>query len=283
LIDAGIERVVAAMRDPNPQVAGGGFETLKMAGIEVNLGLMEKQALWLNRGFVKRMRSQIPWVILKSAATLDGRTAAFDGDSKWITGTNARAEVQMLRASCAAVLTGIGTVLSDDPRLDVRLDDTSRQPLRVVLDSQLRLPIDARIIGDGGDLLVFTCSNDKERIAELSELGVEIVQQGAAANGRLDLVQVLQELSRWQCNEVLVEAGQALSGAFVEASLVDELVLFYAGSILGNQGRAMFEYQHPLPFSKRCQFSILDSKMVGEDVRLNAVNPLSLAALEGQS
>lgn len=281
LIDAGVAKVVAAMRDPNPQVAGGGFENLKLAGIEISAGLLEDQARWLNRGFVQRMRKQIPWVTIKSAATLDGRTAAFDGQSKWITGSQARAQVQELRAASAAVITGIGTVLADDPELNVRLDTAERQPLRVVLDSQLRLPTDAKIIADGEDFLVFTCSQDSTKIAELTELGVEVIQQQGTDTGRLDLREVLLELGRWQCNEVLVEAGQALSGAFLAQGLVDELVLFYAGSVLGDQGRAMYEYPLPTQFTERQQFKITATQMVGDDVRIDAVNPVSLAALGG--
>lgn len=280
LIDAGVEKVVAAMLDPNPQVAGGGFETLKLAGIEVNAGLMESEALWLNRGFVSRMRRQKPWVILKSAATLDGRTAAFDGQSKWITGPDAREQVQHLRASCAAVLTGIDTVLSDDPQLNVRLAEHARQPLRVVLDSQLRIPSDARILGDGEDVLIFTCSKDEARIAELVELGIEVIQQAPGANGRLDLDTVLDELTRWECNEVLVETGQTLSGAFVAQGLVDEMVLFYAGSLLGDHGRGMFAIDKPVAFSDRYQFDINHVNQCGDDVRIDLVNPVSLNKLK---
>ncbi len=176
LIDAGVSKVVAPMADPNPLVAGGGFDVLKMAGVEVESGLMGAQAAWLNRGFVKRMRSQRPWVIVKTAATLDGRTAAKDGESKWITGELARLEVQKLRSRCSAVITGINTILSDDPRMDVRLEDTVTHPLKVVLDSELRIPLDSHIITSNGQLLIFTLSDDAAKIGALIELGVEVIQ-----------------------------------------------------------------------------------------------------------
>ncbi|MBL4672382.1 MAG: bifunctional diaminohydroxyphosphoribosylaminopyrimidine deaminase/5-amino-6-(5-phosphoribosylamino)uracil reductase RibD [Arenicella sp.] len=279
LIDAGISRVVAAMRDPNPLVEGGGFELLQGAGIEVEAGVLEDQARWLNRGFVSRMVRQKPWVMLKSAATLDGRTAAYDGESKWITSTQARESVQALRAACSAVVTGIGTVLADDPQMDVRLDNQQRQPLRVVLDSKLQMPLEARIIGADQNLMIFTVSEDLEKTAALIEAGAEVVHLQANAEGQLDLLQVLEELAKWQCNEVFIEAGQTLSGAFVQAGLVDELVLFYAGSVLGDQGKSMFKFNSPMPFQNKAHFQVSSTEMVGDDVRVNAINAASLADL----
>jgi diaminohydroxyphosphoribosylaminopyrimidine deaminase/5-amino-6-(5-phosphoribosylamino)uracil reductase len=279
LIDAGISRVVAAMRDPNPLVEGGGFELLQGAGIEVESGVLEDQAQWLNRGFVSRMVLKKPWVRLKSAATLDGRTAAYDGESKWITSLQARESVQLLRASCSAIITGIGTVLADDPQMDVRLDNQQRQPLRVVVDSKLQMPLEARIIGADQKLIIFTVSDDIEKTAALIEAGAEVVQLAANAAGQVDLQQVLEELAKWQCNEVFIEAGQTLSGAFVEAGLVDELVLFYAGSVLGDQGKSMFKFNSPMPFQNKAHFQVSSTEMVGDDVRVNAVNAASLAEL----
>jgi len=271
LIDAGISKVVAAMLDPNPLVEGGGFELLKMAGIEVESGLMEEQAAWLNRGFIKRMKSQKPWVVLKSAATLDGRTAAYDGQSKWITSEQARHQVQQLRASSSAIVTGIDTVLADDPEMTVRLIDTERQPLRVVLDSNLRIPLDAKIIGNDQLSVVFTLSTDVNKIAALTELGVEVIQYESSAASRLNLTEVLHELAKWQCNQVMIEAGQTLSGAFLEAGLVDELCLFYAGSILGDKGSSMFQFNAPIAFSDRVEYRIREVEKVGPDVVLYAV------------
>ncbi len=280
LVDAGVSRVVAAMRDPNPLVEGGGFELLQGAGIEVDSGVLEEQARWINRGFVSRMARQQPWVMLKSAATLDGRTAAYDGESKWITSQQARDAVQLLRASCSAVVTGIGTVLSDDPQMNVRIEGQDRQPLRVVLDSQLQMPLEARILGNDQKLMIFTLSDDLEKIGALIEAGAEVIQLDDNGSGRLDLSAVLTELANWQCNEVFVEAGQTLSGAFVQAGLVDELVLFYAGSVLGDQGKSMFKFESPVPFQSKSNFLVKSTEMVGNDIRVNAVNENSLAALK---
>lgn len=280
LIDAGIVKVVSAMTDPNPRVAGSGFEQLKNAGIEVVDGVLEQQARWMNRGFIHRMMQNKPWVQLKSAATLDGRTAAFDGKSKWITGDDARAEVQTIRSHCSAVLTGIGTVLADDPNMNVRFTatentrDTSvvRQPLRVVLDTHLKIPLDARIIGDDGGLVVFTASDDLDKTAALIERGVEVITVATTDADQINLNAALNELSKWQCNEILVEAGQTLSGAFLQQGLVDELVLFYAGSLLGDQGKSMFQFDRPLEFEKRTEFLIKNVAMVGADIRVDALN-----------
>ncbi len=279
LIDAGISRVVAAMSDPNPLVEGGGFELLEMAGIDVEGGLMETEARWLNRGFIKRMKQKIPWVILKSAATLDGKTAAFNGESKWITSDAARNKVQYLRASVSAVVTGIDTVIADDPQLDVRLGDNYRQPLRIVLDSQLRIPLEARIIGSDSCCVVFTLSKDVSKIAALTELGVEVIEQVNSGSDKIDLEKMLTDLSQRQCNEVLVEAGQTLSGAFIESNLVDELELFYAGSLLGGQANDMFKFNNAMPFSERPKFQIMSVEMINPDVKTTAVNTMSLAAL----
>ena len=280
LIDAGITKVVSAMRDPNPLVGGGGYDMLRGAGIDVVGEVLEQQALWLNRGFVSRMRNKKPWVTLKTAATLDGRTAAVDGQSKWITGEAARQRVQLLRADHSAILTGIGTVLADDPSLNVRLENTQRQPLRVVLDPNLRCPLDARIIANDQQCLIFTHSEDIDKSAALIELGVEVVQLPADSNGRLELAAVLTELAHWQCNEILVEAGQTLAGAFVESGLVDELALFYAGSVLGNQGRSMFQFDAPLEFARRPEYRINNVELIGADVFVSAINPTSLEALK---
>jgi len=284
LIDAGITRVVAAMRDPNPLVEGGGFELLQGAGIEVDSGVLEDQARWLNRGFVSRMVRQRPWVMLKSAATLDGRTAAYDGESKWITSAQARQSVQALRASCSAVITGIDTVLADDPQMNVRSDGVNsntqeRQPFRVVLDSQLRTPLEARIIGSDQKLIIFTLSSDLEKTGALIEAGAEVIQLKDTYSGRLDLAKVLEELANWQCNEVFIEAGQTLSGAFVQAGLVDELILFYAGSVLGDHGKSMFKFDTPMSFQNKSHFQVSSTEMVGDDVRVNAVNANSLVEL----
>ena len=281
LIDAGISRVVAAMGDPNPLVRGGGFDLLKSAGVDVKSGVCENESRWLNRGFVSRMTRQRPWVSLKSAATLDGRTAAFDGESKWITGREARNQVQSLRAASSAVITGIGTVLADDPQLNVRTQESDdvRQPLRVVLDSKLQIPLETRIMGNDQSLVIFTLSNDVDKISALIEVGAEVIQHVDDGSGQLNLETVLTDLAKWQCNEVLIEAGQTLSGAFLESGLVDELVLFYAGSLLGDQGKSMFQFDAPLPFASRVEYKVNDVTMVGSDIRVDAVSQTSLDQL----
>jgi diaminohydroxyphosphoribosylaminopyrimidine deaminase/5-amino-6-(5-phosphoribosylamino)uracil reductase len=274
LINAGVAKVVAAMSDPNPLVSGGGFQLLTAAGIEVESDVLSAQASWMNRGFVSRMRRNRPWVLIKSAATLDGRIAAFDGESKWITSADSRQNVQEIRAGVSAIVTGIGTVLADDPQMNVRLD-TGRQPLRVVLDTDLKIPLDARIIGSDGNLIVFTHSQDQDKIAQLTVLGVEVIAIDKAQQGYLDLHQVLSHLHEWQCNEVLVEAGPTVSGQFMQADLVDELVLFYAGSVLGDQGAAMFNFNTPLAFNQKKEYKIADVSMLEDDFRVIAVNPES--------
>ena len=278
LIDAGVSRVVAAMSDPNPMVSGGGFDVLRAAGIEVVEGVLRNEAVWLNRGFVKRMKTKKPWVRLKSAATLDGRTASYSGESKWITGESARSEVQELRAQCSAVVTGIGTVIADNPAMNVRSMNIEKQPYRILLDSNLRLPLDAKIIGDDGMLHVFTCSSDNEKISQLNAAGVEVI---AAFGSSIDLQQVLDYLAKLQCNNILVEAGQDLSGSFLQNNLVDELVIYYAPSVLGSDGCAMFAYDSKLEFEQRGIYKFTEVEVIGNDIRVNAVNPDSLQALQG--
>lgn len=274
LINAGVVRVVAAMSDPNPLVSGGGFDLLAAAGIEVKSGVLAEESIWLNRGFANRMQSKRPWVIIKSAATLDGRIAAFDGDSKWITDAQSRENVQEIRAGVSAILTGIGTVLADDPQMNVRIE-SSRQPLRVVLDSKLRLPLNAKIIGNDGGLIVFTNSQDQQKIELLTQLGVEVVWVDKTEQGYLDLNAVLSHLEAWQCNEVLVEAGPKLCGQFMQQALVDEMVLFYAASIMGDHGAAMFKFDNPLAFSAKKEFRIVDVEMLDKDFKVTVVSPES--------
>lgn len=281
LINAGVRRVVVAMRDPNPLVEGGGFARLINHGIQVEYGLLEEQARWLNRGFISRMVRQRPWIIAKTAATLDGRTAAHDGESKWITGESARHQVQLIRSQVSAVITGIGTVLADDPSLNVRLSSTARQPYRVVLDSQLRIPLSAQIFGTDEQLLIFTSSNDSAKIAAVTAAGANVITVSENQSGQLDLEQVLIELANWQCNEVLLEAGQCLTGAFVRAGWVDELRLFYAPSILGEHGKAMYQFDSPLNFVDRSQFDLREVGKVGNDIHVSLVNPLSQNAVIG--
>jgi len=267
LIAAGVARVVCAMQDPNPQVAGQGIARVRAAGIEVECGLMEAAAHELNVGFVSRMTRGSPWVRSKIAASLDGRTALANGVSQWITGAAARQDVQHLRARSCAVLTGIGTVLADDPQLNVRIA-TERQPLRVVLDSTLRMPPAARML-QSGSVLVCTASQDAGKRAALQQRGAEVLLL-ADASGRVDLQAVMRELARRGINEVLVEAGRELNGALLQAGLGDELVLYLAPQLLGDAARGMADLGELLRLEQRVELAWRDVRRVGEDLRITA-------------
>jgi diaminohydroxyphosphoribosylaminopyrimidine deaminase/5-amino-6-(5-phosphoribosylamino)uracil reductase len=265
LIAAGISRVVTAMQDPNPLVAGQGLKKLRAAGIEVECGLMETAARELNIGFVSRMTRGTPWVRSKIAASLDGRTALANGASKWITGDAARRDVQHWRARSCAVLTGIGTVLADDPKLNVRELPTGRQPLRVVLDSQLRIAPEAAILSGG--TLVYTVSSDVNKLMELQANGAEVVTL-AGANGKVDLSAVLRDLGQRGINEVLVEAGSKLNGALLEAGLVDELVLYLAPQLLGDAAQGLADIGELTQLQQRVALQWNDVRQVGNDLRI---------------
>jgi diaminohydroxyphosphoribosylaminopyrimidine deaminase/5-amino-6-(5-phosphoribosylamino)uracil reductase len=267
LIAAGVARVVCAMQDPNPQVAGGGLARLCAAGVAVECGLMESEARALNTGFVSRMTRGRPWVRSKVAASLDGRTALANGASRWITGAAARQDVQHWRARSCAVLTGSGTVLADDPQLNVRIA-TERQPWRVVLDSALRTPPAARIL-QGGKVLLCTTSQDADKRAALEARGAEVLVL-ADAQGRVDLPALLRELARRGINEVLVEAGRTLNGALLRAGLVDELLLYLAPQLLGDAARGMADLGELTGLEQRVDLAWRDVRRVGDDLRILA-------------
>jgi diaminohydroxyphosphoribosylaminopyrimidine deaminase/5-amino-6-(5-phosphoribosylamino)uracil reductase len=267
LIAANVARVVCAMQDPNPQVAGNGFATLRAAGIEVECGLMEAAARELNIGFFTRMSRGTPWVRSKIAASLDGRTALANGTSKWITGAAARRDVQQWRARSCAVLTGIGTVLADDPRLNVREIHTERQPLRVVVDSRLRMPPEAAILSGG--VLIYTASSDATRRAALQAHGAEVVTM-TSADGQVDLPGIMSDLARRGINEVLVEAGRTLNGALLKAGLVDELVLYLAPQLLGDAARGLADLGELTQLQQRVALQWQDVRQVGGDLRIAA-------------
>ena len=268
LIAAGVTRVVAAMKDPNPQVAGNGLALLRAAGVAVDCGLLTTQAEELNIGFVSRMTRGRPWLRMKLAASLDGKTALENGLSQWITGAAARQDGHRWRARACAILSGIGTVLADDPRLNVRGVETSRQPLKVVVDSRLDLPLEAKLLNGGGVLLA-TASDDPEKSTALRERGAEIVRL-PSATGPVDLQALMQELGKRGINELHVEGGYRLSGALVAAGLVDELLLYLAPCLVGDAARGMLDMPALQSLENKQQLSIRDARMIGADLRMLA-------------
>ncbi len=263
LVSAGVIRVVAAMRDPNPLVAGGGIDMLTLAGIHAEVGLMEAEAHALNPGFISRMTRQRPWVRLKTAATLDGKTALANGNSQWITGEAARADVQQLRARACAILTGSGTVLADNPRMTVRDLDIGRQPLRVVVDSGLRTPVDAAILP-----ALIACNHaDPAARAALEAAGADVVEL-PGTQGRVDLAALLTLLAQRGVNELHVEAGAALNGALLAAGLVDEWVAYVAPMAVGDDARGLFAMPALTALADAARFRFADVRQIGGDLRL---------------
>ncbi|MFH1603218.1 MAG: bifunctional diaminohydroxyphosphoribosylaminopyrimidine deaminase/5-amino-6-(5-phosphoribosylamino)uracil reductase RibD [Pseudomonadota bacterium] len=268
LIDAGIARVVAAMQDPNPRVAGSGFDRLRAAGIRVESGLMQGQAHALNIGFVARMSRGRPWVRMKIAASLDGRTALANGRSQWITGEQARRDGHAWRARACAVLTGIGTVKDDDPRLDVREVETTRQPLKVLVDSRLELPLSAMLL-QSGKLLVATAIDSKPARTALEARGAEVVVL-PNAQGKVDLMDLMREFGRREINEVHVEAGSKLNGSLLREALVDELLVYLAPGILGDTAQGMFSLPELKDLGRKQLVQFGDVRAIGDDIRIIA-------------
>ncbi|MCL6415064.1 bifunctional diaminohydroxyphosphoribosylaminopyrimidine deaminase/5-amino-6-(5-phosphoribosylamino)uracil reductase RibD [Aestuariirhabdus sp. Z084] len=284
LVKAGVSRVWIAMQDPNPQVSGRGMERLRAAGIEVVCGLLESQARALNPGFIKRMEQGQPFVRCKLAMSLDGRTAMASGESQWITGADARGDVQRLRARSSAIVSGVESILQDDASLTVRPDELGlenareicrRQPLRVVLDSQLRTPPKAKVLqGEGATLLVCTLAADRQRRAALEAAGAEVICL-AADDGRLDLKALMEELARRECNELLLETGATLAGSALSAGIIDELVVYMAPVLMGSEARPLLSL--PIASMSNSQpLSITDVRAVGRDWRITAT-PTGLA------
>lgn len=266
LVSARVGRVVFAMPDPNPKVAGRGAVLLTQAGIKVDVGLMEAEAEELNLGFLKRMRKGTPYVRVKVGMSLDGRTALANGKSKWITSDAAREDVQHWRARSSAVLTGIGTVLADDPQLNVRLPEVSRQPTVVVLDAKARLQPGAKLFSGGGPVVVFTKSGPLPGVAALRLKGarVEVVSGG----DQLDLSAMLLKLGELELNDVLVEAGPTLTGALVRAGVADELLIYMAPKLLGPQARPLFDLPLLEDLQQAASFNLIETAQVGPDLRL---------------
>ncbi|MFZ5556210.1 MAG: bifunctional diaminohydroxyphosphoribosylaminopyrimidine deaminase/5-amino-6-(5-phosphoribosylamino)uracil reductase RibD [Pseudomonadota bacterium] len=268
VVAAGVARVVAAMQDTDPRVAGRGFERLRAAGIALEIGVLEAEARALNVGFIARTTRGTPWLRLKAAASLDGRTALANGTSQWITGEAARRDGHAWRARSCAVLTGIGTVKDDDPRLTVRHVETSRQPLKVVVDSRLETPPTARVL-DGGHVLIASARDDRDAAVPLIDRGAEVVAL-PNPHGKVDLPELMRELARRGINEVLAEAGTKLSGSLIREGVVDELLLYLAPCLLGDTAAGIAALPELASLDQRRRLAIRDLRMVGEDLRILA-------------
>jgi diaminohydroxyphosphoribosylaminopyrimidine deaminase/5-amino-6-(5-phosphoribosylamino)uracil reductase len=267
LIASGIARVVVALQDPNPLVAGQGLVRLRAAGLSVDVGLLADQAREMNIGFLHRMQQGRPWVRMKIAASLDGGTALLNGQSQWITGPEARHDGHVWRAQACAILTGIGTVQQDDPQLTVRGVDTARQPVRVIVDSRLDIRLDARVL-QSAPCWIFAAVDDASRSAALRQAGHEVIVL-PNDSGKVDLQAMMQELGRREINELHVEAGTRLNGSLLQAGCVDELLLYVAPCLLGPaQGLASLPELQEL--SGRLALSFYDVSRVGADLRLRA-------------
>jgi len=270
LISAGVARVVAAMKDPFPQVAGSGFQTLRNAGVDVSTGLCANAAEQLNESYLKRVRVGRPFVRLKTAISLDGRTAMQSGESQWITCDAARADVQRLRMAAGAILTGVGTVVADNPSLtvrDTRAMPAERQPIRVVADSHLKTSPSSKIFSEPGQTMVF-CVDDRNRQSiEAVGASVEVV---ANHNGRVSIDAVLEKLAQVPVNDVLVECGSTLAGELLAADHVDELVIYQAPHIMGSETQAMALTPGWTQLADRLQLDVIDTRALGRDVRITA-------------
>ena len=275
LIGAGVAKVIAAIQDPNPNVSGQGLARLKAAGITVEHGLLAAQSHDLNAGFVKRMVLGHPYVRIKTASSLDGKTALSSGESKWITGEAARADVHRLRARSCAILTGINTVLADNPQLNVRgmdasrldeISEASRQPVKVIVDSTLRTPPDARIL-QGAKTIIACTEPDTKKTATLEAAGAEILCL-PGADGRVNLHALLSRLAQKGINEVMTEAGPRLNGSLLTAGLVDEWVQYVAPCLLGSDARPLFELHEPATMQNRLNWKLVDQRMIDSDLRL---------------
>ena len=256
------------MNDPNPLVAGRGCESLKGYGIKVQTGLMEEEARTLNIGFVTRMTLNRPWVRMKIAASIDGKTALKSGASQWITSEPARCDGHRWRARSCAVLTGIGTILKDNSQLTVRHVETPRQPLRVVVDSRLEIKPDARVLRGEGEL-VFTANASEGKIADLVNVGAQPIMMPNAIGG-VDLVRMMSKLADYEINELLVEAGSKLSGSLIREGLVDELVIYLAPCLIGDSAQGMMSLPELENLSDKKALTIRDLRMIGTDIRIIA-------------
>jgi diaminohydroxyphosphoribosylaminopyrimidine deaminase / 5-amino-6-(5-phosphoribosylamino)uracil reductase len=267
LIKAGVGRVVAAMQDPNPLVGGQGLAKLRAAGIDTACGILEQEAREMNIGFFSRMECGKPWVRLKAAASLDGKTALFNGRSQWITSQEARDDGHWWRARACAILTGIGTVNEDDPQMNVRAVSTPRQPCRIVVDSKLQIKPTARVLAGGGTWIV-TAQGNPDKEAALRDAGAEIIVL-PNAHGKVDLPALMLELGRRQINELHIEAGYKLNGSLIREGCVDELLLYLAPSILGD-AQGLFDLEALETLDGKRELSFHDVRQIGPDLRILA-------------
>lgn len=268
-------RVIVAMQDPNPEISGRGLERLRNSGIEVVVGVLEAEARDLNPGFVKRMERRLPFVSIKMALSLDGRSALANGVSKWITGEPARRDVQFLRARSSAILSTAQTVLADNPSLNLRLSNREleqarelRHPVRVLVDSKLRLSGKEKLFSTQGEIWVYTCSADAVSKASLIDRGAQVIEIDADNTGRVSLSAMLQDMARRGINEVHTECGAGLAGALIERQLADQIVLYQAPYLLGDQARGGFELGELTTMEQRITCRIYDIRQLGKDLRL---------------
>ena len=281
LIAAKVKTVVVCNDDPNPLVAGQGYAKLKHAGIQVITGVLHEKGRELNQGFLHRMESGLPWVRCKMAQSVDGRTAMDNGDSHWITGNKARADVQYWRGRSGAIITGIGTVQHDDCRLTVRpesllkkhqnlpQDFANIQPIKVIVDSELKTPLDAAVLADVETVIIATASDNQAKMKQFAKLGVQ-VKQFPASGGEVNLQHLVAFLAQLGINEVLVEAGATLAGAMVEAQLIDEMIIYTAPVLMGSTGRPLFKLNIE-EMSQRLHIEPISLKTIGKDWRLRAL------------
>lgn len=269
LIHAGVYRVIMAMDDPNPRVNGQGKERLQAAGITTQTGLLADEAEQLNIGFIRRMRYGKPWIRTKIAASLDGRTALENGKSQWITGESARRDGHQWRARSCAILTGVSSVRLDDPQLTVRHVETSRQPVRVVVDSNLEISLQARLLQNADTTWIFTAQADRRKIRQLEDIGAHVFVLPDLA-GRVDLEAMMMKLAESGVNELLIEAGSVLNGALVTAGLIDEIIFYFAPSLLGSSAQAMLTLPGMTDLSEKYSLQITDIRKIGTDVRMMA-------------
>lgn len=269
IVNAKVARVVAAMHDPNPLVNGKGLDYLQQHGIDTTTNILENEAIELNKGFVKRMTHNKPYVTVKSAISLDGKTALNSGESKWISSDASRNDVQKLRARSCAIMTGIDTVIADDPRLTVRLEEekTIQQPVRVILDTHLRVSPTAKILENADEVIIYTCTNDNKKIAELVELKAQVITT-ELLNDNVDLEFVLRDLANRGINEVLVEAGATLIGSLLENKLVDELIVYMAPHIMGDASHGLAKVESILTMQDRIEFDVCQTRKIGNDLKI---------------